>query len=212
MAVRVEVYLLSTLRLTPFCHNKIPTVAITLVLGRSSWSPMLVRVTNLVERAGNTSCVTQLCDDNTLLSDAMIQTADVWRSPRMSPMSSVTASRGATWCPIMFLVLKVRSPTLYNIYICNSPLTFLHFQMFLWYLWYCLWSAALCWRQLLASSACVCVSNRFYKKFSFHDFLISDTQYQRKRMGMLRVKLQGANRFMWVFSCPTCPTPLWILR
>ena len=52
MAVRVEVYLLSTLRLTPFCHNKIPTVAITLVLGRSSWSPMLVRVTNLVERAG----------------------------------------------------------------------------------------------------------------------------------------------------------------
>ena len=35
-----------------FCNNKIPTVAITLVLGRSSWSPMLVRVTNLVERAG----------------------------------------------------------------------------------------------------------------------------------------------------------------
>ena len=40
--------------------------------------------------------------------DAMIPTADVWHSQRMSPMFFVTASREATWCPIMFLVLEVR--------------------------------------------------------------------------------------------------------
>ncbi len=42
--------------------------------------------------------------------DAMIPTADVWHSQRMSPMFFVTASREATWCPIMFLVLEVRVP------------------------------------------------------------------------------------------------------
>ena len=41
--------------------------------------------------------------------DAMIPTADVWHSRRMSPMFFVTASREATWCPIMFLVLEVRA-------------------------------------------------------------------------------------------------------
>ena len=44
---------------------------------------------------------------------------------------------------------------------------------------------------------CMCLCKSLVAMILFlHAFLISDTQYQRKRMGMLRNKLQGANRFM----------------
>ena len=123
--------------------------------------------------------------------DAMIPTADVWHSQRMSPMCFVIASREATWCPIMFLVLEVtvliihcQSSSYFSL--SDVPVIFVILLVI-----GCIVLAA------IIGLLCMCLCKSLVAMILFlHVFLIPDTQYQRKRMGMLRNKLQGANRFM----------------